>query len=129
MTPPYDPPIQSLTTYLYNHTITNPTAYTSARIALLDALGCAIETASKSTEAQKLLGPRVPGTIVPNGFRVPGTKYQLDPVKGAFDLGVLIRYLDHNDALGGREWGHPSGISPFFLFFFFPTFYFFLLFC
>ncbi|KNG89047.1 2-methylcitrate dehydratase [Aspergillus nomiae NRRL 13137] len=108
MTHPYDPPIQSLTTYLYNHTITSPTAYTSARTALLDALGCAIETASKSTEAQKLLGPRVPGTIVPDGFRVPGTRYQLDPVKGAFDLGVLIRYLDHNDALGGREWAHPS---------------------
>ncbi|GMF78687.1 unnamed protein product [Aspergillus oryzae var. brunneus] len=108
MTHPYDPPIQSLTTYLYNHTISNPTAYASARIALLDALGCAIETASKSTEAQKLLGPRVPGTIVPHGFRVPGTEYQLDPVKGAFDLGVLVRYLDHNDALWGREWGHPS---------------------
>lgn len=110
MTHPYDPPIQSLTTYLYNHTISNPTAYASARIALLDALGCAIETASKSTEAQKLLGPRVPGTIVPHGFRVPSTEYQLDPVKGAFDLGVLVRYLDHNDALWGREWGHPSGI-------------------
>ncbi|KAE8363295.1 hypothetical protein BDV27DRAFT_158915 [Aspergillus caelatus] len=108
MTLPYDPPIQFLKTYLYNNTITNPTAYTSARTALLDALGCAIETASKSPEAQKLLGPRVPDTIVPNGFRVPGTIYQLDPVKGAFDLGVLIRYMDHNDALGGREWGHPS---------------------
>lgn len=48
---------------------------------------------------------------MPDGFRVPGTGFQVDPVKGAFDLGVLIRYLDHNDALGGAEWGHPSGMG------------------
>lgn len=76
-------------------------------------MGCAIETASKSDECRKLLGPAVPDTIVPDGFRVPGTKLQMDPVKGAFDMGALIRYLDHNDALGGAEWGHPSGMLDF----------------
>ncbi|KJK60598.1 prpD [Aspergillus parasiticus SU-1] len=115
MTHPYDPPIQSLTAYLYNHTITNPTVYASARTALLDALGCAIETASKSTEAQKLLGPRVPGTIVPNGFRVPGTGYQLDPVKGAFDLGVLIRgmcwFLVGDDDDGGNDGSRTDNLA------------------
>ena len=55
-----------------------------------------------------MLGPVVAGTTVPNGFRLPGTSHQLDPVKGAFDLGTLIRYLDHNDAFPGAEWGHPS---------------------
>ncbi|PYI08458.1 2-methylcitrate dehydratase PrpD [Aspergillus sclerotiicarbonarius CBS 121057] len=108
MSRPYDKPIRDITDYIYNHPITDPDAYAAARIALLDALGCAIETASKSHAARQLLGPIVPGTIVPNGFKVPGTAYQVDPVKGAFDLGVLIRYLDHNDALGGAEWGHPS---------------------
>ncbi|MGR5907661.1 hypothetical protein ACT7DL_11995 [Bacillus paranthracis] len=33
------------------------------------------------SECTKLLGPVVPGTIVPNGTRVPGTSYVLDPVK------------------------------------------------
>ncbi|KAE8355286.1 hypothetical protein BDV28DRAFT_155509 [Aspergillus coremiiformis] len=98
----------ALTNYLYNYKINTPSAYTAARTALLDALGCAVETATKSTDVRGLLGPCVPGTIVPNGFRLPGTRYQMDPVKGAFDMGVLIRYLDHNDALGGVEWGHPS---------------------
>ncbi|RAK96382.1 putative 2-methylcitrate dehydratase (PrpD) [Aspergillus ibericus CBS 121593] len=109
---PYDQPIRDITNYIHHHPITDPDAYAAARIALLDALGCAIETASKSPAARQLLGPIVPGTIVPNGFKVPGTAYQVDPVKGAFDLGVLVRYLDHNDALGGMEWGHPSGRFP-----------------
>lgn len=105
----YDKPISDIAHYIFHYQISDEAAIQSARVALLDALGCAIETASKSEECRKLLGPPVPGTIVPNGFRVPGTRNQMDPVKGAFDMGVLIRYLDHNDALGGAEWGHPSG--------------------
>ncbi|OOF99486.1 hypothetical protein ASPCADRAFT_160362 [Aspergillus carbonarius ITEM 5010] len=112
MSHPYDQPIRDITDYIYNHEITDPEAYTAARIALLDALGCAIETFSKSHAARQLLGPIIPGTTVPHGFKVPGTAYQLDPVKGTFDLGVLTRYLDHNDALGGAEWGHPSDNIP-----------------
>ena len=46
--------------------------------------------------------------MVPDGFRLPETDIQIDPVKGAFDLATRIRYPDHNDALGGVEWGHPS---------------------
>ncbi|PLB37826.1 putative 2-methylcitrate dehydratase (PrpD) [Aspergillus candidus] len=104
----YDAPIPALADYIHNHQITDPSAFTSARTALLDAIGCAIETASKSPDCRAMLAPPVPGTVVPNGFRVPGTAHTVDPVKGAFDMGTLIRYLDHNDALGGKEWGHPS---------------------
>ncbi|GFF12319.1 phospholipase D Active site motif protein [Aspergillus terreus] len=99
---------RDIVNYIFHYQIDDQNAYRSARGALLDAIGCAIETASKSKECESLLGPVIPGTTVPNGFKVPGTTHQLDPVKGAFDLGVLIRYLDHNDALGGAEWGHPS---------------------
>jgi 2-methylcitrate dehydratase len=56
----------------------------------------------------KLLGPIVPGTIVPNGAKVPGTPYQLDPVQAAFNLGSMIRWLDFNDTWLAAEWGHPS---------------------
>lgn len=109
----YDQPIIDVAHYVFHYQIPDKeqAVWTCARVALLDAIGCAIETAATSRECRALLGPVVADTVVPNGFRVPGTELQVDPVKGAFDLGVLIRYLDHNDALGGAEWGHPSGIS------------------
>lgn len=112
MAHPYDKPIIDIAHYVHHYQIQDQAALKSARVALLDAMGCAIETASKSEECRALLGPPIPETTVPGGFRVPGTKHQMDPVKGAFDMGVLIRYLDHNDALGGAEWGHPSGTTP-----------------
>lgn len=107
-TPTYDQLLQDIITYVYHADISSERAYERARIALLDSLGCAIETLAQSAEAQAIIGPIVPGTKVPNGFKLPGTKFTLDPVKGAFDLGSLIRYLDHNDAYPGAEWGHPS---------------------
>lgn len=111
----YDQPIIDITNYIYNHpldpsALTTKSALSAARTSLLDALGCAIKTVSSSAEARNLIGPVVQGTHVPDGFRLPGTRYRLDPVKGAFDMGVLIRYLDFNDAIWGKEWGHPSGI-------------------
>ncbi|BCR96216.1 putative 2-methylcitrate dehydratase (PrpD) [Aspergillus luchuensis] len=107
--PIYDLPLRDITTYTHSPTTTTTTTHhTAARTALLDALSCAIETASKSPSARALLGPIIPGTTVPHGFPVPGTSHTVDPVKGTFDLGVLIRYLDHNDASWGMEWGHPS---------------------
>lgn len=79
-----------------------------AQLAILDSLGCAIETSVQSAECRALLGPVVAGTVVPNGCRLPGTAFQLDPLKAAFDLGAMIRYMDHNDGYTGWEWGHPS---------------------
>lgn len=107
----YDQPIADIAQYVFHHNVdaTNEVVWERARTALLDSLGCAIETVATSAECWRLLGPVVPGTTVPNGFRIPGTQIQLDPVEGAFALGALVRYLDHNDALGGAEWGHPSG--------------------
>ena len=107
--PQYDQVLIDITTYVFHHQLSSPKAWLHARIALLDALGCAMETLTTSQECIRLIGPVVPGTTVPNGFRLPGTSYQLDPVKGAFDMGILIRYLDHSDGFYGAEWGHPSG--------------------
>ncbi|KAF9890771.1 hypothetical protein FE257_005640 [Aspergillus nanangensis] len=104
----YDQPIRDIVDYVFHYEINDPNAWKSARVAVLDAIGCAIESVTKSPACRALIGPVVPDTAVPNGFKVPGTNHQVDPVKGAFDLGVLIRYLDHNDALWGAEWGHPS---------------------
>ncbi|TVY83943.1 2-methylcitrate dehydratase, partial [Lachnellula suecica] len=104
----YDQVLVDIKDFVYHYKPTSKVAWGRARLALLDALGCAIESIHSSAECRSMLGPVVPNTTVPNGFKLPGTYYQLDPIKGAFDLGTAIRYLDHNDALGGAEWGHPS---------------------
>ena len=106
---PYDQVLVDIAAYVFHHKIEKPQAWLRARVALLDALGCALETLKESPEASAIIGPIAIDSVVPHGFRLPGTSYQLDPVKGAFDLGSLIRYLDHNDAFPGAEWGHPSG--------------------
>ncbi len=82
-------------------------AYATARLCLMDALGCAIAALSFPA-CTKLLGPLIPGTIVPNGARIPGTQFRLDPVTAAFNLGAMIRWLDYNDTWLAAEWGHPS---------------------
>jgi 2-methylcitrate dehydratase len=73
----------------------------------MDALGCGV-LALRYPECTKLLGPIIPGTVVPNGARVPGTHYILDPVQAAFCIGTMIRWLDYNDTWLAAEWGHPS---------------------
>src|SRR5437899_2920098 len=82
-------------------------AYDTARNCLIDTLGCGLE-ALEYPACTKLLGPIIPGTTVPNGAKVPGTQFQLDPVQAAFNIGAMIRWLDFNDTWLAAEWGHPS---------------------
>lgn len=105
--PEYDALIQELADYVCNTQITSQEAYQTAHYCLLDSLGCAALALSFS-ECTKLLGPWVPGTVVPQGVKVPGTSDVLDPVKAAFDIGTLVRWLDFNDTWLAAEWGHPS---------------------
>lgn len=106
-TPVFDEVIDTLTNYVLAHEITSDLAYETALAALADSLGCAM-LALKFPECRKLLGPIVPGTVVPGGSRVPGTSYVLDPVRAAFNVGTMIRWLDFNDTWLAAEWGHPS---------------------
>ena len=108
---PYDQVLVDIVNYVFHFEVTSPRAWERAKVALFDALGCPLDPLKQRREARDLIGPAVEGTTVPNGFRLPGTSLQLDPVKGAFDLGSLIRYLDHSDAFPGAEWGHPSGTT------------------
>ncbi|HVB49016.1 MAG TPA: bifunctional 2-methylcitrate dehydratase/aconitate hydratase [Burkholderiales bacterium] len=82
-------------------------AYDTARHCLMDTLGCGLQ-ALEFPACTKLLGPIVPGTLVPHGAKVPGTQFQLDPVQAAFNIGTMIRWLDFNDTWLAAEWGHPS---------------------
>jgi 2-methylcitrate dehydratase len=105
--PPYDQVLIDIADYVYSYTIESELAYTTARNCLIDTLGCGLE-ALEYPACTKLLGPIVPGTIVPNGAKVPGTAFQLDPVQAAFNIGAMIRWLDFNDTWLAAEWGHPS---------------------
>lgn len=105
--PNYDQVIQDIADYVINYEIQSPEAMETARNCLIDTLGCGL-LALKFPECTKHLGPLVSGTIVPNGARVPGTQFILDPVKAAWDIGCIIRWLDFNDTWLAAEWGHPS---------------------
>ncbi|SVA82852.1 uncharacterized protein METZ01_LOCUS135706 [marine metagenome] len=93
--------------YVSNSKIESELAFSIARNCLIDTIGCGL-LALTFPACTKMLGPIVPETHVPNGVRVPGTNFLLDPVKGAFDIGCIIRWLDYNDTWLAAEWGHPS---------------------
>ncbi|KVT71691.1 2-methylcitrate dehydratase [Burkholderia ubonensis] len=105
--PAPDSVLVDIVDYVLNAGIDSTLALETARHCLIDTLGCGLEALSYPA-CTKLLGPVVPGTIVPNGAKVPGTSFQLDPVKAAFDIGATIRWLDFNDTWLAAEWGHPS---------------------
>ena len=105
--PAPDKVLADIADYALSYEITSDLACTTAQYCLMDTLGCGLE-ALEYPACTKLLGPIVPGTVVPNGACVPGTNFQLDPVQAAFNIGTLIRWLDFNDTWLAAEWGHPS---------------------
>ena len=104
---PFDQEIIDIVDYVLNYTVDSDLALETAWYCFLDTIGCGLE-ALEYEACTKLLGPIDPTTRVTNGARVPGTKYELDPVQGAFNIGAAIRWLDFNDTWLAAEWGHPS---------------------
>src|SRR5712675_2281281 len=102
-----DKVLADIADYVGKREIESAEAYNTARLCLMDTLGCGLE-ALEYPACTKLLGPLVPGTAVTNGARVPGTRFELDPVQAAFNIGAAIRWLDFNDTWLAAEWGHPS---------------------
>jgi 2-methylcitrate dehydratase len=105
--PPPDAPLIAIAEYARNFEVKSPGAYETARYCLMDTLACGFQ-ALKYPACRKLLGPVVPGAVMPGGARVPGTSFELDPVQAAFNIGAMIRWLDFNDTWLAAEWGHPS---------------------
>ena len=105
--PQPDAVLVDIVDYVLKYRIRSKLALDTARNCLIDTLGCGLE-ALEYPACTKLLGPIVPGTVVPNGAKVPGTSFQLDPVQAAFNIGAMIRWLDFNDTWLAAEWGHPS---------------------
>ena len=102
-----DKEMTEIADYVLNYSPSSEEAYNTARLCLMDSIGCAI-LALKFPECTKMLGPVVPDTTVPKGSHVPGTSIVLDPITAAFNIGVMIRWLDFNDTWLAAEWGHPS---------------------
>lgn len=102
-----DKVLSDIADYVLDYKITSSLARETAFYCFLDTIGCGFEALTYPA-CTKLLGPIVEGTIVPNGAKVPGTNYQLDPVEAAFNIGIMIRWLDFNDTWLAAEWGHPS---------------------
>ncbi len=110
--PEYDIEIQKIADYVLNYSIDDESknsadAWQTARYCLMDTIGCGL-LALRFPECTKHLGPNCLDQITPNGARVPGTSYRLDPIKAAFDIGCIVRWLDYNDTWLAAEWGHPS---------------------
>jgi len=105
--PDADAELVAIADYVCDYEVTSAEALDTARNNLMDSLAC-LFMAQKFPAALRHLGPLVPGTVVPDGARVPGTRFQLDPVKAAWDIGALVRWLDFNDTWLAAEWGHPS---------------------
>ena len=105
--PPTDAVIQKIAAYVLRHKIEDEDALATARLCLMDSVGCAF-AAWDVAACRALLGPVVPGASLPGGARVIGGGDELDPIKAAFDNGTLIRWLDFNDTWLAAEWGHPS---------------------
>ena len=105
--PDPDPELVAIADYVCDFEVDSQEALNTARNCLIDTLGCGF-LALRFPECSKMLGPHVPGTVVPGGSRVPGTPFVLDPVKAAWDIGCMIRWLDFNDTWLAAEWGHPS---------------------
>jgi 2-methylcitrate dehydratase len=105
--PKPDRVLTDIADYVSRYQVKSSEAHDTARLCLMDTLGCGLESLEYPA-CTKLLGPVVPGTVVPNAARVPGTPHQLDPVTAAFNIGTMIRWLDFNDTWLAAEWGHPS---------------------
>ncbi|HEV2227845.1 MAG TPA: bifunctional 2-methylcitrate dehydratase/aconitate hydratase [Steroidobacteraceae bacterium] len=105
--PAFDAALTTIAEYARNFRIQSQAAYETARYCLMDTLACGF-LALKYPACRRLLGPVVPGAVMPGGARVPGTSYELDPVQAAFNIGAMIRWLDFNDTWLAAEWGHPS---------------------
>ncbi|MBV8854052.1 MAG: MmgE/PrpD family protein, partial [Sinobacteraceae bacterium] len=105
--PAPDTLLQAIADYAQRVNISSAQAYETARYCLMDTLACGFQ-ALKYPACTRLLGPTVPGALMPGGARVPGTSYELEPVQAAFNIGAMVRWLDFNDTWLAAEWGHPS---------------------
>jgi len=64
--PQADQVLQEIADYIHGYNVDSDLAFETARLCLIDTIGCGLE-ALRFPECARLLGPVVEGTIVPNG--------------------------------------------------------------
>src|SRR4029077_13889990 len=105
--PDPDAVLTAIASYARDFKVVSESAYETARYCFMDTLACGFQ-ALKYPACRKLLGPVVPGAVMAGGARVPGTSFELDPVRAAFNIVAMILWLYFNDTWLAAEWGHPS---------------------
>ncbi|MFZ0498926.1 MAG: MmgE/PrpD family protein [Steroidobacteraceae bacterium] len=75
--------VVALAEYAAGFAIESSSAIRAARHCFIDALANGLE-ALHEPECAALIGPLVPGCLMPGGARVPGTSLELDPAQAAF---------------------------------------------
>jgi 2-methylcitrate dehydratase PrpD len=81
--------VVALADYARGFAIDNDAAIRTARHCLIDALGNGL-AALREPECAALIGPLVPGGMMPGGARVPGTSLELDPSQAAFCITLML---------------------------------------
>ncbi len=76
--PDFDTALVAIADYAKSFSIQSPQAYETARYCLMDTLACGFQ-ALKYPACTKLLGPVVPGAVMPGGARVPGLSLRVRP--------------------------------------------------
>src|SRR5258708_14809412 len=105
--PSADTLLQQLANYVLSASRVDAEEESVAQLCLMDSLGCALQPLSYPACTQ-LLGPIVPGAVLSGGARVPGTSFGLEPVRAAFNIGAMIRWLYFNDTWLAAKWVRPS---------------------
>jgi 2-methylcitrate dehydratase PrpD len=95
--------VAALAEYAATAVVESDSAIGAARHLLVDALARGFE-ALRQPERVSLIGPLVPGAVMPGGARVPGTSLELDPAQAAFCNGMMLcrpAGADYWQELGG----------------------------
>ncbi len=85
--PAPDKVLTDIADYALDYEVKSDLAYSTAHACLIDTLGCGLEVLDYPA-CTRLLGPIVPGTVVPNGARGPGTSFSSIRLR---PLSILVR--------------------------------------
>lgn len=72
--PEPDKVLKDIADYVHNYQVTSDLAFETARLCLIDTIGCGLE-GLRFEGCARLLGPVVEGTVVPNGVSPDSTAF------------------------------------------------------
>src|SRR2546427_11614530 len=90
--PKPDKVLVDIADYVSQYEIGSAEAYNTARLCLMDTLGCGLP-ALEHPARTKLLGPLDPGPAGLHGARVPRARYDAEPGQAALPLAAAVRSL------------------------------------